>query len=228
MLPPAKRFKMENRCGDTNGFQISMNGLQKTQTDENCKKEDTAAPVSTTAPLKEPQSQPPPAVQPMETESSSSGQKNPLVLPGLMADSSGGELSELSQDEGVWVAVVDVAQQMQELEQALERSEPTKATQSQGAKETQQEGGGGGGGGGVRQAQEQASPQVQQPPPPLSSQGTVTTNVVTSTASTTRATVTAQGGTGATENVQALPATETAGTQKGGSVDASVAGVQDR
>lgn len=183
-------------------------------------------PVSTTAPLKEPQSQPPPTVQPMETESSGGGQKNPLVLPGLMADSSGGELSELSQDEGGGVAVVDVAQQMQELEQALERSEPTKATQSQGAKETQQEGGGGGGG--VRQAQEQASPQVQQPPPPLSSQGTVTTNVDTSTASTTRATVTAQGGTGATENVQALPATETAGTQKGGSIDASVAGVQDR
>lgn len=62
------------------------------------------------------------AAEPMETDAGAASLE-PREAPVLM-ESSGGDMSELSQDEGS--AAVDIAEQMQELEQALS-SEPVPA-----------------------------------------------------------------------------------------------------
>uniref|UniRef100_A0AAY4BLQ4 C2H2-type domain-containing protein n=1 Tax=Denticeps clupeoides TaxID=299321 RepID=A0AAY4BLQ4_9TELE len=82
MLPPAKRFKMENCSGETNGYQINHNSSQK---------KDVAPKMGTEG------------TQATESDATDRGE-------------SGAEISEVSQDEGT---TVDVAEQMQELEQAL-------------------------------------------------------------------------------------------------------------
>ncbi|XP_028822583.1 zinc finger protein 839-like [Denticeps clupeoides] len=114
MLPPAKRFKMENCSGETNGYQINHNSSQKK--DVAPKMEEAAAqtgggektsvevppqkPLVSLSPLEAPAGE---GTQATESDATDRGE-------------SGAEISEVSQDEGT---TVDVAEQMQELEQAL-------------------------------------------------------------------------------------------------------------
>lgn len=80
MLPPAKRFKMENQRGEANGFQISQNGLQKTLAEAPVKKEEAGVQgVGPIAKAKDPPT-PPTSTQPPMA---------PLTPPSTPAPASG-------------------------------------------------------------------------------------------------------------------------------------------
>ncbi|XP_030641734.1 zinc finger protein 839 [Chanos chanos] len=116
MLPPAKRFKMENRPGETNGYQVNQNGIEKEQ------KEETSSALRKTQTRPENPSPSPATAEKDTAPSSSEGVValetgiHPLEAEGDKAQEvPDAEMSEVFSIGGP----MDIADQMKELEQAL-------------------------------------------------------------------------------------------------------------
>ncbi|XP_067311372.1 zinc finger protein 839 [Pseudorasbora parva] len=140
MLPPAKRFKMENCNEETNGYQVNQNGIQKEETVdcsvlrkpqvvltrlENLTSVDLTADDTTQSP--ENASSPRTEEEPMETEVPSSDSDASKTV----------EDPEISKVLNSSIAV-DIADQMEQLEQALNTDSEFKNSQEPAQQEVQE------------------------------------------------------------------------------------------